>query len=50
MHVDLTQLTGKLLELAKAADNNSVRPNGIYLDTQEEISLFLGEAKKAVES
>ena len=39
MKIDLTMLSGKLLELAKLADENGGNSNG-YLDNDKEISLF----------
>lgn len=50
MKIDLTQLTGKLLELAKNADKNSGTPNGIYLDNEKEISLFTNSTNNAVKN
>lgn len=50
MNIDLSQLTGKLLEIAKLADSKSEKPNGVYLDNNQEISLFMQEADKSVKS
>lgn len=47
--MDLTKLTGKLLELAKIADEKTGKPNGKYLEDDKEISLFLNEAEKSVQ-
>ena len=49
MKIDLTMLSGKLLELAKLADENGGNSNG-YLDNDKEISLFMKEADKAVQN
>ncbi len=48
MNIDLSLLTGKLLEIAKFADEKSSKPNGVYLDSNQEISLFMQEADKAI--
>lgn len=48
MKLDLSVLKGKLLEIAKFADEKSDNPNGVYLDSDAEISVFLDEACKAV--
>ena len=50
MKIDLSMLSGKLLELAKFADKNAGNSNGIYLDNDKEISLFMAEADKAVQN
>ena len=50
MNFDLSKLTGKLLELAKISDTKSENPNGTYLDTEQEISIFMQEVDKALKS
>ena len=50
MKIDLSMLSGKLLELAKFADENAGNSNGVYLDNDKEISLFMTEAGKAVQN
>ncbi len=49
MKIDLTMLKGKLLDLAKIADEKAGAQNGVYLDNDKEISLFMEEAQKAVQ-
>ncbi len=50
MNIDLSLLSGKLLELAKFADEQSGNRNGVYLDSEKEVSLFLSNAKEAIKS
>ncbi len=51
MKIDLTMLSGKLLEIAKLADEKAESSsNGIYLDSQQEVSLFMDYAQDAIKN